>query len=613
MDEDSSSNNGGVYVYNGVDEVPEDVTHVRVDPSVTIIPEYAFLDCDGLEEVELPEGLVVIREKAFHSCESLRRVNLPSTLKEIGDEAFDSCANMKEIVLPKGLQRLGQFAFYSCVSLTAVDIPFGIQTIERGTFINCSDLTEVLFPEGVQEIGQSAFRDCRSLASINLPSSLKVIGESAFYNCKGLNGMNFHDNVQTIDKAAFYECSFLNFRLPPLVTVVDVSVTGGNVKGGNKCLVSLELSENVTALVDNHHQKLTYLNSLRNIALPSEYSIKGADRDVWWRCKDLLMAFPNKPCEAISNALKHRFDDLPIHKICYYQTYHPTETVMQNLRREINPWTAKFPGQLNASGKEQDCLGMTPLHILACSTKQNVEMYRLLIEKYPETLIMKDKWGDIPLVYAVWCNAPADVIQLLVESYKSTYPEYVFDWAGMILTMTKRNVPLANIQTLVNMQQNSFPDQHYDMGSMIMELAAHDTSQSFNRPCSSMETFRYLLHFSISKRLDSLDVRKWRLELDKCVNEFPDEASLREGGARALFDKLALYESLKEAAPVLELALWKAKINEMVSTSNGETGLVRQCNKTARVDNEISYKDQCRISCGADIVLRNVLRYLLPK
>ena len=88
---------------------------------------------------------------------------------------------------------------------------------------------------------------------------------------------------------------------------------------------------------------------------------------------------------------------------------------MQSLKREINPWTLQPPGQLNTSGKQQDCLGMTPLHILACSTKPTIEMIRLLIEKYPETLLMKDKWGDVPL-YALWCNAPAAVIDLLVES-----------------------------------------------------------------------------------------------------------------------------------------------------------------------------------------------------
>ena len=211
-------------------------------------------------------------------------------------------------------------------------------------------------------------------------------------------------------------------------------------------------------------------------------------------------------------------------------------------------------------------------------------------------------------MYAFRCNSPADVIQLLVESYKSIYPDYVFDWAGMIQMFAKRRVPLENIQKLVDTHQTSFPHQHYDLHTIIMELASHDTSQArFTRSCTSIETFRYLLRVSISERVDSLDVRKWRLELDKSTNEFPDEVSLREGETRALFDKLALYDSLKEAAPVLELALWKAKIDEFVLRGSG------QCNKRARIDIDMSQREQCRMSCGADIVVRNVLRYLLPK
>ena len=79
MDEDSSNNNGGVYIYNGVDEVPRDVTHVRVELYVTIIPARAFNNRHELEEVELPEGLVTIENYAFYHCKSLKRVNLPIT------------------------------------------------------------------------------------------------------------------------------------------------------------------------------------------------------------------------------------------------------------------------------------------------------------------------------------------------------------------------------------------------------------------------------------------------------------------------------------------------------------------------------------------------------
>jgi len=142
----------------------------------------------------------------------------------------------------------------------------------------------------------------------------------------------------------------------------------------------------------------------------------------------------------------------------------------------------------------------------------------------------------------------------------------------------------------------------------VMDLAAYDKSQSaFNGPTSSIETLRYLLHLSITNRLDSLNVRRWRIELEKCVNEFPDNGYVREKGAKALYAKLETYESLKEGTSVLELALWKTKIDEFVLRGSG------QCNKRARIDIDMSQREQCRMSCGADIVVRNVLPYLLPK
>ena len=65
MDREEGNEVPSVYIYNGADEVPNDVTHVRVDPSVTVIPERAFENCKQLEVVELPEGLIHIEEKSI--------------------------------------------------------------------------------------------------------------------------------------------------------------------------------------------------------------------------------------------------------------------------------------------------------------------------------------------------------------------------------------------------------------------------------------------------------------------------------------------------------------------------------------------------------------------
>ena len=100
------NNTQTIYIYNGVGEVPMDVTHVRVDPSVTDIPQRAFDDHRKLEAVELPEGLIRIGDWAFCDCTSLRSINIPSTVEEIGERVFYSCQKLDVVDLPKGLHRL---------------------------------------------------------------------------------------------------------------------------------------------------------------------------------------------------------------------------------------------------------------------------------------------------------------------------------------------------------------------------------------------------------------------------------------------------------------------------------------------------------------------------
>ena len=141
------------------------------------------------------------------------------------------------------------------------------------------------------------------------------------------------------------------------------------------------------------------MNHLRNVSLPPECKV---ETGILESCVDLGTAFPGGDNRAILDALKQRFNDLPFHKICYYQSYHPADSVLRDLKREDQSLSIKVLGGC-ATGKQQDCLGMTPLHILACSTKHHLELYKLMVEKYPETLITKDKWGDIPLLYALWC------------------------------------------------------------------------------------------------------------------------------------------------------------------------------------------------------------------
>jgi hypothetical protein len=56
-------------------EIPRDVTHVKVDPSVKVIGRSAFERCLSFVEVEFSEGLEVIGHGAFHNCTNLMLIN----------------------------------------------------------------------------------------------------------------------------------------------------------------------------------------------------------------------------------------------------------------------------------------------------------------------------------------------------------------------------------------------------------------------------------------------------------------------------------------------------------------------------------------------------------
>ena len=60
--------------------------------------------------------------------------------------------------------------------------------------------------------------------------------------------------------------------------------------------------------------------------------------------------------------------------------------------------------------------------------------------------------------------------------------------------------------------------------------------------------------------------------------------------------KLVMYETVAQLW-VIELALWKAKIKELQNPED------RRCK---------SYRSRCKYTSGADVIIPNVMEYLLP-
>jgi ankyrin repeat protein len=418
--------------------------------------------------------------------------------------------------------------------ITHLTIHSLVTEIPNETFSCFEELVEVICQEGLLIMGEDAFSGCENLEYIKIPSTIKHIRRCAFASCYKLKLDDpLHEGLETLGDMAFYRCrSIRNFRIPSSVALIGE----GTFLFCSKML-SFEAPETIQRI---GNQTFSGCSRLRNIAIPSSKSEVGDQ--VFEDCYVLQKIFPNKA--DLTAALKTRFDGLPIHKLCYYQSYHSSKTTIKNLKEVI-----ESDGPL----KCQDYLGMTPLHILALSETQRIELYRFLVERFPECLITKDKWRELPIYYACMVGAPVEIIQFLLESLKAFFPNFHLDWQKMIRHEEIGYTSLENARYLLETQKAQFPDQkidfrpfleeenkYYDMTPEILQLLINYQLEAFpDQPLNWKKVIQMILHLH-TRSLDSnikWEMVRYLLETQK--THYPNQKNdfkefLEDGGIRCM-------------------------------------------------------------------------------
>jgi hypothetical protein len=490
-------------------------------------------------------------------------------------------------------------------NVVCVRVDPSVTSIPTNAFYERKKLTEVELCEGVVEIGYRSFAECEhSITKIVIPNSLRRIDEDAFtvsLRCAIL----LHDGIESIGDDAFLGCIFTIFRVPSLITVIPEYMLMGC-----RSMFSLELPYNVWEI---RNYAFTFCFCLRNVAFPPDTVFgDGILFDDYYdnekKLTDLERLFGRSNAR-ITLELQHRFDGLPIHRIVYYQSYN--QGVRQRLIAATNTRSGQgrtLRSKLDPTGNHQDCLGMTPLHIMACSSVHDLEVYRLIVQKYPANLITNDRWGALPLLYAFWGAAPTEIIQFLLESHQSLYPDHVFNWTMMVETMGRCDTPKESIENLLRVKQVFFPEQPIDWEYLLNKFA-QPSRASFNG-APNQERLQFLFMCGMKLRVEALPFKVWRDHITSMIHtaafvyDEDNTVILRE-----IQDKLAHFEcefpKLKEATSILELALWKTRLDDNCLKEN-----TTQHQKKIKVD-ETSFRKQNRVACGADVVIGNVLPFLI--
>ena len=219
---------------------------IEFDGDVTIIGDAAFLDCDNIKNIILPNSITTIGGVSFNDCDNIEVITIPESVTTIGSDywhgggqTFRGCDNLREFrgkfatedgrcliidnvltcfaaaglteyVIPHSVTTIGNHAFKDCIKLESITIPDSVTTIGRFAFGYCNSLINLTIPDSVTTIEVCAFYDCGSLTSVTIGDSVTTIGEGAFYNCSSLNA------VHITDLSAWCRIDFTNKESNPL-------------------------------------------------------------------------------------------------------------------------------------------------------------------------------------------------------------------------------------------------------------------------------------------------------------------------------------------------------------------------------------------------------------
>ena len=218
--------------------------NVTFEKGITKIPNNLFIDCDSIEDIEIPNTVVTIGSDAFHECSNLTKVFIPSSVTSIGASAFNACSSLSEAIISDSVISIGNYAFYYCTNLQSVNISNSVTELGQYIFGYCNSLKEISIPDSVTSMGSHTFYECTSLEKVKLPNTRKNIVKSMFYNCKSLKEIVLPDTVTNINEYAFEGCSSLEVIVLP-ESLQNISY---NAFCGCKALSEITIPKNVTSI-----------------------------------------------------------------------------------------------------------------------------------------------------------------------------------------------------------------------------------------------------------------------------------------------------------------------------------------------------------------------------
>lgn len=292
---------------------------------------YAFVKCEYLKSVIIPNNVNEIEPCSFQGCEALSSITFPKSLQNINYKAFDGCKSLQTVNIPKSVNSIGDYAFRDCTGLKTVTVEWTTPLkIDSSVFVgvtlgNCwlrvprgndnkyktqsvwKDFrmdTEIVFADqkvkeicfqnwdadkdgtlwqseamAVTDLG-TVFRETAitSFDELKYFTGLQSIASNAFRECESLRSISLPESLNTIGDEAFRECTLLQSINIPYGVRNIARLLFRNCKS----LQSINLPSSVTTISNS---AFWGCESLQSIDIPS--SVTEIAANTFHRCFSL--------------------------------------------------------------------------------------------------------------------------------------------------------------------------------------------------------------------------------------------------------------------------------------------------------------------------------------
>jgi hypothetical protein len=167
---------------------------------------------------------------------------------------------------------------------------------------------------------------------------------------------------------------------------------------------------------------------------------------------------------------------------------------------------------------------------------------------------------------------------------------------------------MESIEHLLCVKDTYFPEQPIDWDYLLDKFTQSSELSFSGLPFQGR--MQFFLMCGLSSRVEALAFKVWRDHITNMIHTasfecYDDNSAI----LNRIQEKLSHYDDelhrLKEVTSILELTLWKMKMNE----KSHQYMATRHKKKMKAVNSSIG--SQSRVTCGADVVIGHVMPYLV--